>query len=307
MRCLVDELIAMIRGKSFDKNDDDSVFDWRITEGKDARELWERLCNLYPPTRMDTWRASDNRPFAYYAVLAQIYRSSKHAELKTQSAHRAELMEIFNTSQKLRRLLQREVTFGDTFPEHVAVHDSGNDDISELGRFLNISFPHKTYGANAIELHNLVLSTAVGYANYDDAMYVFYKAKANVEKAMHHAEQELIAGRNLEDLTDPEIYQLEDLEPIHNGDWLIRSLECADVCSILQEIERRAKMTADSGVWVKKPASQEAKRTLFIRRLHDFHLGFFGSHKWEILALASTLALDIDPPLSSDDVRPLCR
>ena len=79
------------------------------------------------------------------------------------------------------------------------------------------------------------------------------------------------------------------------------------VNDVLRQVAAIADEENQYGPMVSRPHSTHAKRQFVARCLRDVHVGNFGSPMWEAHALACTLILDPNEPLTPDDLRPYCR
>jgi len=76
---------------------------------------------------------------------------------------------------------------------------------------------------------------------------------------------------------------------------------------ILHQIASIADDEKQYGPIVSRPNSAHAKRQFVARCLKEAHMSIFGTPMWDALALACTLIVNPDRPLTADDVRPYCR
>jgi len=79
------------------------------------------------------------------------------------------------------------------------------------------------------------------------------------------------------------------------------------VNEVLRQIAAIADEENQYGPMVSRPLSAHAKRQFIARHLNDIHMVVFGSPMWDAHALACTLILDPNEPLTPDDLRPYCR
>lgn len=285
---LFSQMIAVIKYYGLDNN-----FIEQMTTGENAKTLWMWLLHNFPPKKLDAVRVSDNLPLAYFVFVERMFLGLKRVDMYPQSRHKKELMDISDASKKLRLLLSAPSMLEDV--------------LKPFGLDAFEICPSESYGFKQIEADKIICDIAFGRQNLDEVEWLLLEARKSAEEAQAKNEENFLNGRDYEDLTDNELDCIPFIEPDHNSDWLISGLGSVSIQEILLEIEKRASQAANTDVLVKKPSSPDARRTFFIRILHDYHLEKFKRPQWDILSLVTTLAFNVNPPLTADDVRPLCR
>ncbi|HNN29544.1 MAG TPA: hypothetical protein PKL36_10940, partial [Agitococcus sp.] len=222
---LFSQMIAVIKYYGEDNN-----FIEQMTTGENAKTLWMWfLCN-FPPKKLHAVRATDNLALAYFCVVEQMFLRLKHFDIYPQSRHKKELMDIANTSKKLRLLLSSPSAFEDVF--------------KPLGLNAFEICPSPSYGFKQIEADKIISDIAFGRENHDEVESLLLAARKSAEEAQAKNEENFLNGRDYEDLTDNELDYIPFIEPDHNSDWLISGLGNVSIQEILLEIEKRASQVA---------------------------------------------------------------
>lgn len=263
----------------------------RLTTGESSREICNSVYKNMKSIRLRNADISCGPEATYIANLIRLSRNVKYVEFKRQAAHSKELGRIAEKARELADLLTAK-----------------NEGNSFLARF----FPLPSYGYSHLGGESLFLSIAINEPPFSDltseAHRICRKSFEKIEDDEKKAYEALLNGKAYEDASPQEQDAIESWEPPPSPDWILANLHRLNLVHILRQTEKRAIDAANSAVLVKRAESREAAEKRWIcSNLYDLHLALFGSPLWETLVLATTLCLDLDPPLTADDIRPLLK
>lgn len=96
--------------------------------------------------------------------------------------------------------------------------------------------------------------------------------------------------------------------PINNevlAAQILVNLSKLTITGLLHKLANEMDNYQSAEFYVKRPDSDGLAKQVFARKLHEYHMNKFGQPLWDALAIATTISLNLDEPLSADDIRPI--
>lgn len=261
----------------------------RFTTGENARLFWASVCRNIKPERLRSRMVRESPEVAYFLTIERMMVGLDGLDFKTPAAHARELNDIAARARELINSLVGKTE-------------------NALPWEIHPSYGYKMLGGDRYTLLHIIAGTTKGEDDAIEAECLYHQAWEAKSDEERTANDNILQGRSYDEMTPEQEAAFEAYKPARDKDWLIHKLGNSTLVSVLTELEKRALEAADWDLIVKRSKDRRAAEVKWLAaNLYPLHVMYFESPLWDTLALAITLALDADPALSADDIRPLIK
>ena len=259
----------------------------RLCSQENACELW-KILTRHPEFKLTQPSLFKSPAHGYYWTCRWILENTGRLLAITPSQYKVKSRKIANLAKELANELSSA---------HATIRLAANGKMDSL------------YGNDEdhIEQFNFSHNESTAFGNIDQSLIISMVSGIEMHSIHHPSLCESIQ-ESREDLrqNSEKHHEIPLTSELIKAKIIVGTSKLT-ISELLNELASKIEEEQYDDLYVKRASSDGILKQAFARQLHEYHMGKFGIPLWDALAIATTIAINLDEPLSADDIRPIIK